>query len=136
MGGNLGGALTLAKQSLASHRSIETAIVAGILSLKAGRYSDAVEILEHAWADVSQMVLQTNPSQAVLPEYYDVGVFLARAYQFAGSTQLALTLMADLAADQRLEDENLRRIAQSNRPYSTGQLRRLMPPYSIYAPVE
>lgn len=135
MAGNLQMALRYARDSLLNHWAAETALIVGILLMKDRQNEDAITVLEQSRSNMKKELSLTQVKD-VPPEYFDTATFLARAHFLAGNSVQGRALFAEVANDGRLEDSNIRRIASTTNSYSMAQMDRLLPPYSIYAPVE
>lgn len=119
--------------TLESDFSAEAGLVGAVLSLKMHEYDKAVQLLSRAKEWVEQK--KERVGRPVLPpEYFEVCLFLARAYDLLGRRSEALTLYRMVAAHGDLVDSNVRNLAKGEGPYRDKHLSRILMPYSTYIP--
>ena len=111
------------------------AMVGAVLHLKEREYRDAVDLLEQAkqWVEVrkSDRALSLFP-----PEYFEVCLFLARAYDLLGDRTKAISVYRQVASHPDLDDGNVRTLARAEGPYTPTKLGRILMPYATYIPFE
>ena len=130
--GNFSAALERVKAALEIDFSPEAGLVAAILQLKAGQYSQAETLLAKSRDWVSHRAEKIG--KPLPPEYFEISLYLARAYDLLGKRSEAQKEYHEIAQHSALKDEHLRRLASAPKPYQAKRLDRVMMPYSTYIP--
>lgn len=132
--GDFPSALRNVKQSLDIEFGAEAGLVAGVLSLKLGEFGAGKDLLERSRAFLEEKLSRKPVGTAPPPEYFEIGLFLARAHDLLGHRAEATTRYREVAEHPGLEDSNLRALARAAGPYSVKMLSRIVMPYSTYIP--
>jgi hypothetical protein len=123
------------KRTLAVEFCAEAALVGAILHLKSREYREAADLLERArsWVETKK---QERGLEGFPPEYFEAGLFLARAYDLLGDRTKAVSVYREVAGHADLDDGNVRTLAKEEGPYTHTKLARILMPYSTYIPFE
>ncbi len=123
------------KKALETDFCPEAALVGAVLHMKAGEYKEATELLEkgRVWVEVRKRERQLAHFP---PEYFEVSLFLARAYDLLGERAKAISVYREIANHADLDDGNIRNLARDEGPYTHTKLGRILMPYSTYIPFE
>ncbi|MBI4403270.1 MAG: hypothetical protein HY537_03875 [Deltaproteobacteria bacterium] len=123
------------RQSMSHNYSAEGGLVSGVLSMKRGDYVEAITLLEQA-KEFLESKVRAKKMESFSPEYFEVSLFLARAYDLLGKRSKSVSLYRAIASHPDLEDTHIRRLAVAEGPYRPAQLERIFTPYSSYIPFE
>ena len=128
-------ALEEVRCSLAHDYCAEAGFVACVLLLKKGNFTEGCAELLRAkeWMEAK---LKERMDLTPPPEYFEIGLFLARAYDLLGKRGEAIRMYQSVATHPALEDKNLKTLATAARPYSVQMLSRILMPYSTYVPFQ
>ncbi len=123
------------KRTLALDFCAEAALVGAVLHLKAREYQDAIDLLERAreWVETRK---RERGLAHFPPEYFEVCLFLARAYDLKGDRTKALSWYREVSSHADLDDGNVRALAKEEGPYTPTKLGRILMPYATYIPFE
>lgn len=133
--GRLSDAEKFAAESLNHDYCPEVAYVLALVLLKLKNYQRACELLEEAKGWIENMKKEKG-KPVFPPEYFEICLYLGRTYYLLGRREEAQNIYAYLQRHPDLLDENIRRIASSERDYTPARVSRLIMPYSSYIPFE
>jgi len=105
------------------------------LSLKAGQYAEAATDFQRGIDWIENKVMARDHIKRP-PEYFELSLHLARAWDLLGDHRKANELYQKIAHHPELEDTNLRRLARRAGPYAPERLKKIMMPYSSYVAME
>ncbi len=117
------------KQSLDASFCPEGAQVAGVLALKRDETAVGLDLFRagRAW-------IEKHKNERFPPEYFELGIFEARALDLLGRRDEALKVYRVLVENPELEDAHLKAIAKRAAPYTRTSLERVLIPFSTYTP--
>jgi tetratricopeptide (TPR) repeat protein len=115
--------------------SPEVAQIRGVLFLQTGETRAALREFQKAQQWIENQMDRMGKAGPP-PEYFEAMLFEARALDILGERRLALATYKKLANDNRLQDANLRSIAQSGRPYTLAKAKAIFMPFSTYVPFQ
>lgn len=117
------------KESLSTAFCPEGAQVAGVLALKQADFAGGLDFFRQgrAW-------IEARRNERYPPEYFELGIFEARALDLLGKRSEALSVYQQVASHGDLEDTHLRRIAARGSSYTRESLERVVIPFSTYTP--
>ncbi len=133
--GNLEKAVTYLDEVLKDEMVPEAASVSAVIRLKQGDYETGKRILAEAMSFIEKKANEKGLS-ALPPEYFEIGIFLARAHDLLGERRQALAIYRSLESREDLEDANIRKLVRKAGPYKAKQLARILMPYSSYIPFD
>jgi hypothetical protein len=133
--GNFEEAFTRLCRALDSDFVPEAAYVAGIIRMKLGDLKGGRDLLQKGRDFIEQKV-KARRKTVYPPEYFEITLFLARAFDLTDQRSQAESLYREVAEHPDLQDAHLRRIAQGARRYRPAQLAKILMPYSSYIPFE
>ncbi len=133
--GRDGAALPQMYECLEAHPFPEAYLVAGILALRARDEVGAVTLFLAGIKLIDEKCF-TKKLVARPPEYFELMLYEARAYDLLGQRPKAVEAYRKLAADDRNGDAHLRDMAFKAKPFTRAWLERIWMPYAAYVPFQ
>lgn len=124
------------QKSLESCFVPEAALVSALVNMRCGgSLGTSLELLEKAQFEI-EMKMHAKGVNHFPPEYFEILIYQARAYDLKGDRIEAKRLYKKIEEHPDLRDQNIFKLAQLAKEYTRKKLGRMIMPYSTYIPFE